>query len=151
MLSRPELDAVTYAYDGAIRIDEGDLMWHNTDDGKPASSIPPGANEAADAATLAAAFAGIAKERKLTSDLAGTVDVVPDIVRQIDCVSNTFEVGDYVSGTRDGGGALVRQKVKKTATANERIGVVVKREPVATTKVWVRFMSTVTPNRQLLA
>lgn len=151
MLSLPSLDHVTYAYDGSLRVDEGDLVFHDTDDAKPASSVTAGIDEAADQATFAPKFAGIAKERKLSADQAGNLDVIPDAVVKMPCVSATFEVGDFVAATRDGGAALVRRKVKKTTTAAHRIGYVVKREASAVTEVWVRLLSNVTPNRNLLA
>lgn len=137
---------ITGAFNGTMDVDQYDLIYHATDDVRAADQVSA-VSEVADQATFAAAFLGLANERKTAAMTASgqTLDVIPRAIRYYPCVSSTFELGDYVAATYDGGSALVRHKVKKTATATSAIGYVVKREASAVTKVLVAFISRLVP------
>jgi len=96
---------------------------------KPAALLPPGASEAADQTTFAPLFVGVAADVRLASesDNKGIRTVVVSGVFDFDCVAGyTPKLGDKVSVTRDGGGALVSQKLTNTGvTATTAIGVVI--------------------------
>src|SRR5690349_18326905 len=88
------LEQVTYAYDGAIAVAIGDLLYHTGDDAKPASSLADQLTEPLNQKTFARAFAGVSAEARLTTDAAGTIQATRDGVYDIDCVSSAWEVGD---------------------------------------------------------
>lgn len=152
-VSKPGNSAVTAVYGGSLRVDVQDLMYISSGStAQPASSIAAGANEAADQATLAAAFLGLAQERKLATDVAGYVEVDTEPAEILyPCVSGTYNIGDYVGGTRDGGAALVRGKVTAAAAQAGRIGVVTRYAPAGSTQVWVRFFSNKVPGYNRLS
>lgn len=135
-------NVVTAAYDGSIAVEIGDLMYLDTDDAKPASSLADGGTEPTNQQTLAAAFLGVAVERKLATDAAGDIDVAVDWTGVMSCASDTYEVGDMVAPDENAGGTgLEDQKVVKTTDALSAIGYVIRREPAAVTSVHVRLIS----------
>lgn len=109
----------------------GDLLWWDATNklAKPAALVTPGASEAADQATFAPIFCGIAGDVRLASetDVGGIRRVVTEGVFDADCVSGyTPALGDLVSVTRNGGSALVSQMVTHTSvTKTTAIGVVI--------------------------
>lgn len=129
----------------SVAVAPGDLMYYDaaTHSAKPFASLAPGASEAADQASVAPLFLGVSNGQRLASDTSSDpVRILCDEIVEFPCVSGTFEVGDYVAATRDGGGALVSQKVTKTATAANAIGVVQKPYTAATTIVKVLLRGT---------
>jgi p-aminobenzoyl-glutamate transporter AbgT len=145
-------DQFTYAYDGSIEVPMGSLMFHDTNDAKPALSAADAGTYAQNKAAFAPLFAGVAVEAKAATSPAGTIQVAADGVYEFDCTSDTFEVGDFVAPADVGPGVGLNNTVlTKTSTANERIGYVVKREASAVTRVRVRLISRVTPNFFALA
>jgi hypothetical protein len=140
----PDADLVQFAYDGSLAVDIGDLMYHDTNDAKPASSQADQSSKAANQALFAPLFAGVSQEKKVATDVAGEITVAADWVGEMSCVSSTFEVGDYVTVTEIGAGtALEDQKLEKTTDATLAIGQVIKRYGSATTSVWVHLWSRV--------
>lgn len=127
----------------SLAVSPGDLMYYDATNhnAKPFSSLTPGASEAADQATIAPLFLGVSNTQRRSDDasISTALRIIVDEIWEFPCVSGTFEVGDLVAPTRDGGAALVDQKVTKTATAANSIGIVVKAYTLATTKVKVRL------------
>ena len=104
------------------------------------TSISTGASEAADQATVAASFAGVSDSQALASDTAPTVRYDSMKIMEFPCVSSTFQYGDMVGATWDGGAALVNQKVKRVTNSALAIGIVLADYTAATTVVKVLFV-----------
>jgi len=134
-------------------VSRGDLLYWDTANFvcKPAALLPPGASEAADQTTFAPLFVGVSNDVRLASeaDAGGLRTVVVQGIFDYDCVAGyTPKLGDMVSVTRDGGGALVSQKVTNTGvTASTAIGKVigiapqtVNRQPWNTVQARVRVI-----------
>lgn len=137
---------VFYAYDGAIEVEVGDLMHHDTDDAKPASEQADSGAETLNQQAFAAAFAGVALEAKAGGASAGTIKVASVWEGEMACASATFEVGDLVTVDEAASGTeLENQKVVKTADAASAIGYCIRREGSAVTTVKVRLISRVAP------
>src|SRR5215831_7849612 len=118
-------------FPASTAVARGDLLYWDTAnfDCKPVALLTPGANEAADQTTIAPLFIGVAADVRLASeaDNKGIRTVRVAGVFDFDCVAGyTPKLGDYVSVTRDGGAALVNQKVTNaTATSANAIGRVI--------------------------
>lgn len=144
------LDVVDAAYNGSIAVEIGDLLFHDTDDAKPASSQADQGTEAANQAAFAPRFLGVSVERKLATDAAGTIQVAVDVIRQYDCVSSTFEIGDLVTvDEASSGTALENQLLVKTTDPLLAIGYAIERAGSGVTKIWVRLLSNVLPQTTL--
>lgn len=143
----PNMEVLTYAFDGTLRVDVDDLMYHTGDDAKPATSQADALTEEANQRLFARNFCGVAKERKVVGETAAsTVDVVPDWVGEMPCASSAFEVGDLLAIDEAASGtALERQKLVKTTDAGLAIGYCVKREASAVTTVLCRLIARATP------
>ena len=132
----------TLAYDGAIAVGLYDLCFHDANDVKPASSQADGGSEPLNKRAFAPKFAGVAAERKVTTDAAGTLDVHTVWEGWVTCPSQTWEVGDLVSADENGAGnALLNSQVDKTTNPWEAIGCCIERAASATTSVKVRLVS----------
>lgn len=144
------LDVVDAAFDGSIAVEIGDLIFHDTNDAKPASSQADQGSEAANQAAFVPRFLGVAVERKLSTDAAGTLQVAVDVIREYACVASAFEIGDWVTVDEAASGtALENQKLVKTTDPSLAIGYVIKRYGSAVTTVLVRLMSNVLPPTML--
>lgn len=133
-----------FYFDGSIAVDRFDLMYHDTNDVKPASSQADQGSESANQAVFGPLFAGLADFSKLSTDtvVAKNEPLITDCIIEIDCESATWELGDTVAADEDSGGtALEDQKVRKTSTAADAIGYCVRREASAVTRVLVRLVS----------
>jgi len=141
------IEQVAYAYDGAIAVAIGDLLFHTGDDAKPASSQADQLTEALNQKTFARAFAGVAAEAHLTTDAAGTIQATRDGVYDFDCVSSAWEVGDLVGPKEQSNGTqLENQKVVKVTDPDLAIGYCVRREASAKTRVRCRLLARTTPH-----
>jgi len=141
-------DQIHFAYDGGIEVELYDLLFHDTDDIKPASSQADAGAEALNQQNFAAAFAGVALEAKPAAAAADThYPVAAQFTGEFDCASATWEVGDLVAVVEAASGTeLEDQKLVKTADAASAIGYCIRREAAATTRVRVRLLSRVAPN-----
>lgn len=141
------LQVVKYAFDGSIAVEVGDLMYHDTNDAKPASSQADAGSEAANQAAFAPKFCGVSVERRLASQTdAGDLDIAPDWIGEMTVASSTFEVGDMVTvDEASSGTALEDQVLVKTTNPALAIGYVIQRYASAVTTALVRLMSNVTP------
>lgn len=142
-------DRVHYAFDGSIAVAQGDLLYYDADDVKPASSQADGGSQAANQATFAPNFAGIANMARLSTDGAVTLyPVLTDVEVDISCDSNTWEVGDKITVIEASSGtALENLKVTKTTNETLAIGYCTKREASAVTTVRARLISRVTTHQ----
>lgn len=145
VLNKGPLVENQFAFDGSILVNKYDLMYHDTDDVKPASSQADGGTEEANQASFAPIFAGVSNDYRSASDGAvSEFPVLTDVLMEIDCTSATFEVGDKVTVVEASSGtALENQKVVKTSDETLAIGYAIKRYGSATTRVWVRLISRV--------
>lgn len=140
-----------FAVDASIQVEIGDLLWLNTDDVRPAShtSLWTG-GLAGTLGNLAHKFAGVAMSA-LNSTSAGFVRVATrGTFKFAVTTAATFEVGDLISGSRDGSNNyLLDQEVLKLtdnqANQGQAIGRCTKRETVATTQVEFEVLSSVAP------
>ena len=144
-----EPESVTVRVDSAIVIEIGDLVWLNTDDGRPAgqdtNSDGTGDLWSTSLAVTQEAFhdsfLGVAQQRSRNGD-TDDIRLATRGVHEFDCASATFEVGDLVGPAKTSGDNIENQKVVAVATENLAIGYVVKPYASATTKVMVRVFGT---------
>ena len=134
---------MAYAFPASTAGAKGDLLYWDTVAlvAKPAALLPPGASEAADQTTFAPLFMGVAQDVRLSSEADNKAmrTVVVQGIFEYDCVAGyTPALGDLVSVTRDGGAALVSQKLTHTGvTSTTAIGKVIDiPSQVAATKPW---------------
>lgn len=134
-------EPIVAAVDSETVIEIGDMLFLDTDDVKPASSIAAGSSLALTQEAFHDKFAGIAAQQSRSGD---TDDIRVDTkgVHEFPCESATFEVGDLIGPAVGSGFAIVDQKVVKVATANLAIGRCAKRG-TSVTKVMVKITSTV--------
>jgi hypothetical protein len=124
-------------------IEIGDLLWQDTDNAKPAALLANFGSKAANQAALVRNFLGVAMARSRAGD-ATPVRVATTGVFELDCPSETFELGDLVGPNSSGANnTLLNQQAVKVNAAALAIGRVAKRQPVATTTVLVDIRSTV--------
>jgi hypothetical protein len=138
-----ENQIIEFVADASLAIDIGDLLYHDTNDAKPASSQADQGTEALNQRYFAARFAGVATSaRRSTDTVAGVVRARSDGLHQFTCVSATYEIGDLVGPSENGDGdALLDQQVEKVTTIDLAIGVAVERKASATTAIWCRLLS----------
>jgi len=143
LITKPTDNLLEFVANASLQIDIGDLMYHDTDDAKPASSQADGGTEAINQRTFAALFAGVAISSHQSTEGAGKVRVVPDIIIQMPCPSTTWEIGELVGASENSGGdGLLDHQVEKVASKDLAIGVCVARG-TSLTRVWCRLTSKV--------
>ncbi len=139
---------VVIPVDSATVIEIGDLVYLNTDDALPASTINDigGAGPADLAAAqeqLHDALLGVAMQRS-PSGTSDSIRVATAGVFEFDAASATFEVGDLLGADDNSGGtALENQKLIAVATENLAVGRVARRVGAADTRVLVEVVGTV--------
>lgn len=128
--------------DSATVIKTGDIVWKDTDDAKPANHTALwDTDEGTTCAKLKDNFLGIALESSESGDTR-EIAICPEGVAEMPCSSGTFELGDGVSGKKDGNNNyLYAQGVKSNSTVAQQIGRVWKRVPSADVKVQIHFVS----------
>jgi hypothetical protein len=138
-----DTNPVVAAVDSATVIEIGDLVRQDTDDAKPASSLADLGSETANQEAFAGAFLGVAMQRSRSGETA-PIRVATTGVFEMDCPSDTFELGALVGANENtAGNALLNQQVAKVALSQYAIGRIAKRQPTATTSVLVDIRSTV--------
>ncbi len=138
-----DTNPVVAAVAAATVIEIGDLLWQDTDNAKPAAMLPDSGVKATNQAALVHEFLGVAMARSRAGETT-PVRVATTGVFELDCPSETFELGDLMgmdSGTP--GYTLLNQQAIKVSSSALAIGRVAKRQPVATTSVLVDIRSTV--------
>ncbi len=121
-------------------VEVGDLVYYESDAVKPASAQTNQTTKALNQSTFAAKFLGVALERSPMGE-ATDIRVATSGVFEFDTNSNTFVLGTLM-GIEElpGRTGVETQKVDVAALAGS-IGRVVRREPTASTKVWVSIKS----------
>jgi D-alanyl-D-alanine carboxypeptidase len=127
----------------ATVIEQGDCIWLDSDDIKPASDSTYAGGLATSQELFVDNFLGVAAQRSRAGD-TDPVRCNTTGVHEFICASATFELGDLV-GMDDNAApdALVNQQVIAVTDVARAIGRVAKREAAATTSVFVRINSTV--------
>lgn len=135
-----ETNPVQAAVDSGTVIEIGDLLWLATDDVRPASGQTDQAGEEANQAEFAINFAGVAMQAS-DSGKTDPITVATSGVFEFPCPSGTWEVGDLVGASENSGGdALEDQQVEAVTRPELALGIVVKREAAAVTKVKVKLL-----------
>jgi len=138
-----DTNPVVAAVDSTTAIEIGDLLYQETDDARPASSLADQGSETANQEAFAEKFLGVAMQRSRNGDTS-PIRVATTGVFELDCPSGTFELGNLVGADEnDAGDALLDQQVAGVASSRYAIGRVAKREANATTSVLVDIRSTV--------
>ncbi len=136
-----------FAFDGFVDVALYDLMFHDTDDVKPANLQPDAGTEFDNQTLCAENFAGVALEAKTVEQ--GSDEFYPVAVMfvgEFPCEPSTWEVGDLVAVDEDfTGTALENQKLVKTGTQAASIGYCVRRSGQISDRVRVRLYSRVAP------
>jgi len=140
-----------FAVDASVQVEIGDLLWLNGDDVRPAShtSLWTG-GLAGTQGNLAQKFVGVAMSA-INSTSAGFVRVATrGTFKFTVTTAATFEVGNLISGSRDGSNNYLLDQAVDKLTDNQTnqglaIGRVTKRETVATTQVEFEILSSVAP------
>lgn len=137
------VETVLSPVDSATVIAVGDLVYLDTDDAKPASSLADTGTEAGNQEGFHDLFLG----RALQASANG--ETTPILVATkgrftYTCPSATFEVGSLIGMSENAGGtALLPQQVEGVATANLAIGRCAKRVNPAGTSVEIEIVSTI--------
>jgi hypothetical protein len=138
-----DTNPVVAAVDAGTVIEIGDLVWQDTDDAKPASSLSDQGTKTANQEALAGDFLGVAMQRSRSGETA-LVRVATTGVFEFDCASGTFELGDLVGADENAAGeALLNQQVAKVGESRYAVGRIAKRQAAATTSVLIDIRSTV--------
>jgi hypothetical protein len=131
------------AVDSATAINAGDAVYLDTDDVKPASSQTWDTNLATTQAALVDHFLGIALADHAANSGAVTdfpVDISPLSVYEMDCASETHEIGDPLGMDKASGNALLPSTLEKAVAASSNFRCV-RRDASASTVVYVRMQS----------
>lgn len=129
------------AVDSSTVIELSDLLYLDTDDVKPASSIT-WASDAAAQAAFADVFLGVACDASASGETDPiNVDISTTSVYEFTCVATTWEIGNTFAVDGNGSDALIDQTLEKVATATRCIARAVNRATSSTTKVLVTFAS----------
>ena len=138
-----DTNPVISAVDSATVIEIGDLVYLDTDDGKPASSQVDQGTKAANQELFAQGFLGVAMQRSRSGD-TDPIRVATTGVFEFDCTSGAFELGQHVGLEENSGGdALLNQKVVAVSGSQCAIGRTAKRASSAAASVLVDICSTV--------
>jgi hypothetical protein len=138
-----DTNPVVAAVDSATVIEIGDLVWHDTDDAKPASAASNVGGWGPTIQSFVRLFLGVAMQRSRSGDTA-PIRVATTGVFEFDCPSGVFELGNFVGPSmEEGGGQITNQVVTLIGSANLTIGRLAKREASVVTSVLVDIRSTV--------
>lgn len=134
---------VLVAVDSATVIVQGDLLWLDTDDAKPASAFAWNSDLATTQGNFVNAFLGIALANHTGGSGAVTnfpVDISPLSLYAYPCTSQTHEIGGTLGPAKDTGNALLANKLDNTV-AGSSCSRVARRDASAAATVLVRFQS----------
>lgn len=134
---------VYVAVDDATTINEGDLLFLDTNDAKPANAYTWNVDLATTQASFVNQFLGIAKSSHASGD--GDVDnfpvdISPFSIFLVSCDEETHEIGDKFTLSKDTGNNLLSNHLKKTSTASTALARCVERnvEASSTAKVIIQ-------------
>jgi hypothetical protein len=138
-----ETNPIVLPVDSATVIEIGDLVYLETDDVRPASSLADQGTEAQNQEAFHDKFAGVAMQRSRAGETT-PIRVATTGVFEFPCPSATFEVGALIGSSDNAGGTgLERQQVEGVATENLAVGRCAKRVNPAATAVLVDIVATV--------
>ena len=137
-----ETNPVVLPVASATVIEIGDLLYLDTDDAKPASSQADVGSEPSNQEAFADKFLGVAMQRSRDGDTS-PIRVAATGVFEYDCPSGTFELGELIGVDETGGTTLMDQQVDAVTQSRYAIARCAKREPSATTSVYVDIRSTI--------
>ncbi len=143
--SQGSMEYVFSAPASATVIEIGDLLYQNPSDKKPksASAMVDQGSEALNQDAFQQYFLGVAEQRSRSGD-TDKIRIATRGVKQFDCVSSQYYVGDMVAvDEASSGTALEDRKVVVTTDYSKAIGRVVEDTVASATRVWVRFESTI--------
>ena len=150
----PDADRIECPFAGSLAVAINDLMWSDTSallsQGKayPATSQTDQNSEAANQAYFGPRFLGVAKEARTASQTQSDRGILVDrqYVGPMTIDSGTYYQGDLVAACELANGTqLSNSKVKKTTTAADAIGFILKDSGGAVTTVTVCLISRVLP------
>lgn len=134
---------VHVAVNAATAIQAGDAVFLDTDDAKPAAAETWSTDLATTQANFVNHFLGIAQADHPANSGATTdfpIDISPLAVYEMDCASETHEVGDTLGLDKASGNALLSNVLEKAVAASGCFRCV-RRNPAARDKVYVRMQS----------
>ncbi len=129
---------------GAIPVAVGDLMYDATGDvAFPADQQASQGSEASDQVLFASGFCGVSQEQVLAAETNALkrITLRTEGVMSFKCPSQTWAKGNLVGIYSDGVHSPDPQQVDRVSTVDKAIGVVVKAEPTATTRVRVYLIA----------
>lgn len=139
-----DTNPVMFAVDAATVVEIGDLLWHDTDDVKPASQQADQGTATLNQQAFQDKFAGVAMQASRSGDTQ-PLRVATTGVFEFDCAASPFEVGALVGPTENAAGtALLNQSVVGVGAAGQAIGRCVRRASPTTTRVMVDIVGVVT-------
>lgn len=136
-----DTNPVVAAVDSSVVIEIGDLIFMETDDARPASSLADQGLLADNQTAFAAKFLGVAMQRSRDGDV-DPIRIATTGVFEYDCASATFELGDLVGPAGDDA-SLEDQEMVAVATKALAVGRVARRAATAGTSVLVDVRSTI--------
>lgn len=139
-----DTNPVVLPVDSGQIVEIGDLVYLEVDDVRAVSSQADQGTLVANQEAMHDKFLGVAMQ---ASEAGSTVSirVATSGVFELQCVSETFEIGDLVGGREDGTGTqLLQQAVEGVAAENLAIGRCAKRVPAAANQVLIDLVSTIT-------
>ncbi len=134
---------VRVAVDSATDIKAGDAVFLDTDDAKPAGSETWVTDLATTQANFVNHFLGIAQADHAANSGAVTdfpVDISPLSVYELDCASETHEIGDTLGMDKAAGNNLLSSVLEKAVAASSGFRCI-RRDAAASTVVYVRMQS----------
>jgi hypothetical protein len=138
-----DTNPVVAAVQAATVIDIGDLLWQDTNNAKPAAALANGGSKTANQQAFVREFLGVAMQRSRMGDTA-PIRVATTGVFEMDCTSNTFELGDLIGPDSDAAGdTLLNQQVTKVGSVLAAIGRTARRAASNTASVLVDIRSTI--------
>lgn len=138
-----DTNPVMLAVDSATVIEIGDLVYHDTDDARPATAMPDQGSETLNQQAFQDGFAGVAMQCSADGETA-PIRVATTGVFEFDCDASTFEVGTLLGVAENAAGtALEAQKISSVGAAGLAIGRCAKRVNPSSTRVLVDVVSTV--------
>lgn len=138
-----DTNPVIAAVDSTTAIEIGDLLFLDTDDAQPAAALTDSGVAATNQEQFAGTFLGVAMQRSRMGD-TDPIRVATTGVFEFDCASGTFELGNLMGvASQPAASALLSQQVTPVTLPKAAVGRIARREPLATSIVYVDIRSTV--------
>ncbi|TWT91000.1 hypothetical protein Mal64_13990 [Pseudobythopirellula maris] len=138
-----DTNPVMLPVDSATEIEIGDLVYLDTDDAKPASSLADEGSLVLNQQELQSVFVGVAMQCSRAGQ-TDSIRIATSGVFEFECAAATFELGALLGPAENGDGdALLDQRVAGAGTAAAALGRCAKRVAPAATRVLVDIASTV--------